>query len=247
MNRPSTGYVLPPNEEKPLFVNQMFARIAPTYDLMNRLMTGGQDQRWRHVALSYCDLPARGRLLDVGTGTGDIAYEGLDRFPCVQAVGADFTYEMMAVGASKGSRRIPHFIQGDTLSLPFPDNTFDAVVSGFLIRNVVDRQAAFAEQLRVTKPGGRVVCLETTPPVNVMLAPLFQLYFFRVVPLIGALISGDRAAYAYLPHSTVDFPVPQQLQRTMEQAGLRNVFYRTFMFDTVAIHVGSKLGSRSVR
>jgi demethylmenaquinone methyltransferase / 2-methoxy-6-polyprenyl-1,4-benzoquinol methylase len=237
--------VLPALDDKPRFVNQMFARIATTYDLMNRLMSLGQDQRWRRELLDYCDLPPHGTLLDVGTGTGDIAYEAMRRFPGVQAYGTDFTYEMMAAGVGKLPGRVLPFAQGDTFALPFPDNTFDAVVSGFMIRNVVDRAAAFREQARVTKPGGRVVCLETTPPSNSPLGPLFSLYFFRLVPLLGGLISGDRQAYSYLPHSTVDFPDPRVLQHLMELGGLQNVVYVERMFGAVAIHVGTKIRPHS--
>ena len=237
----SQSSVLPSVEEKPAYVNRMFARIAPTYDLMNRLMTGGQDRRWREILLDLCDLPVNGRLLDVGTGTGDIAAAARHRFPYLEVVGADFTYEMMAAGKSQPARNSLPFIQGDTLALPFGDNSFDAVVSGFLVRNVVDRVGALVEQARVTKPGGRVVCLETTPPENSPLGPLFQLYFFHIVPLLGALITGDGEAYRYLPQSTVSFPAPEEFRHLMEQAGLRNVFYQEFMFGTVAIHVGTKL------
>jgi demethylmenaquinone methyltransferase/2-methoxy-6-polyprenyl-1,4-benzoquinol methylase len=235
--------IIPPPAEKPRYVNQMFARIAPTYDRMNRLMTLGQDQRWRRALLELANLPPHGTLLDVGAGTGDIAYAAHARFPGAQVVAADFTYEMMAVGQLRPTPRPLPFAQADTFALPFADNTFDAVVSGFLIRNVVDRVAALREQARVVKPGGRVLCLETTPPANALLSPLFRIYFFQVVPLLGALISGDRQAYAYLPHSTVDFPTPPELQRLMERAGLHHVFYREFMFGTVAIHVGTKLGT----
>lgn len=245
MMQPGLSSVLPAAEDKPVYVNRMFARIARTYDLMNRLMTGGQDQRWRQLLLDLCDLPPHGRLLDVGTGTGDIAYAARQRAPGVRPVGVDFTYEMMAVGQSKDPAGPLPFVQGDTFALPFADDTFDAVVSGFLLRNVVDRVAALAEQARVTKPGGRVVVLETTPPSNTPLGPLFQFYFFRVVPLLGGLVSGDLEAYRYLPHSTVGFPLPKELQRMMELAGLRNVFYRELMFGSVAIHVGTKTRDRS--
>ncbi len=233
--------VLPSTDEKPRFVNTMFARIASTYDLVNRLMSLGQDQRWRRELLGYCQLPIHGTLLDVGTGTGDIAYEAMRRYPGVQAYGTDFTYEMMAAGVGKLPGRILPFAQGDTFSLPYPDNTFDAVVSGFLLRNVVDRAAALREQARVTKPGGRVVCLETTPPTNSPLGPLFRFYFFRLVPMLGGIVSGDPQAYSYLPHSTVAFPKPIILQYLMEEAGLQNVFYIEKMFGAVAIHVGTKV------
>jgi demethylmenaquinone methyltransferase/2-methoxy-6-polyprenyl-1,4-benzoquinol methylase len=239
MPKPNTTDILPPSEEKPVFVNRMFARIAPTYDLMNRLMTFGRDQSWRREMLDFCNLPPRGLLLDVGTGTGDIAYEAMKRYPGVTAFGADFTYEMMAAGVGKVPAAPLPFTQADTYHLPYPDDTFDAVVSGFLLRNVVDRVAAFREQARVTKPGGRVVCLETAPPTNALLGPLSRFYFFNIVPLIGGLISGDGAAYAYLPHSTVDFPPPAELAHMMEQAGLRNVVYHERMLGTVAIHVGT--------
>ena len=135
--------ILPSADEKPVYVNNMFARIAPTYDLMNRLMAMGQDPGWRRLMLEHCNLPPRGRLLDIGTGTGDIAYEALRRYPGVEVVGSDFTYEMMAAGVGKAPDITLPFVQGDTYALPFPDNTFDAVVSGFMMRNVVDRVAAF--------------------------------------------------------------------------------------------------------
>ena len=233
--------VIPAPDEKPVYVNRMFARIAPTYDLMNRLMTFGQDQGWRREMLHYCNLPPRGALLDVGAGTGDIAYAALQGYPGLYAVGSDFTYEMMAAGVDKVPGVVLPFTQADTYALPFPDDTFDAVVSGFLVRNVVDRVAAFREMARVVRPGGRVVCLETTPPSNSILGPLFRLYFFRIVPTIGGLVAGDRQAYSYLPHSTVEFPPPAELAQLMARAGLRNVFYVERMLKSVAIHVGTKL------
>lgn len=237
--------VLPTVDEKPVYVNRMFARIAPTYDLMNRLMTFGQDQQWRREMLDYCNLPPHGLLLDVGTGTGDIAYTAMQRIPTLRAIGSDFTYEMMAAGVGKVPGVMLPFAQADTYALPYPDNTFDAVVSGFLVRNVVDRVAAFREMARVTKPGGRVVCLETTPPSNSPLGPLFRIYFFQIVPIVGSIVANDRQAYAYLPHSTVAFPPPAHLARMMEQAGLQHVFYVERMLKSVAIHVGTKLPSVS--
>ena len=266
---------LPSPEEKAAYVNRMFAEIAPRYDLMNRLMTGGQDVAWRRELIGLCDLPSHGTLLDVGTGTGDIAKEALRQQPGVTAIGCDFTYEMMREGLGTGDRRLgtgdwglgtgdwrlgagdwrlgtgksipsrqslipnPHFTQGDALRLPFPDDTFDAVTSGFLLRNVTDVDAALAEQVRVTKPGGRVVCLETAPPSQALLGPAVRLYMFRILPLLGRLISPRGNAYQYLPASTVTFPDPMTLALKMERAGLKNVFYRRKMLGTVAIHVGT--------
>ena len=232
--------VLPSQEEKPVYVNEMFAQIASTYDVMNRIMTGGMDIRWRKEVIDLCELPPKGLLLDVGTGTGDIAYEAMRRRPGTVAYGADFTIEMMQAGVGKIAGQNLPFTQADALALPYADNTFDAVVSGFLIRNVADSVLAFREQRRVLKPGGRVVCLETTPPSNTILGPLFQFYFFNIVPLIGSLISNYGDAYAYLPHSTVNFPPPEELKHQMEQAGLRHVAFQEKMFGTVAIHIGTK-------
>ncbi len=232
--------VLPAADEKPVYVNRMFARIAPTYDLMNRLMTLGQDQRWRRELLDLCRLPPRAALLDVGTGTGDIAYTARRRDPSLQAFGADFTLEMMLAGQEKLPGVQVHFTQADVYRLPYADARFDAVVSGFLVRNVVDRVAAFREMARVTRPGGRVVCLETTPPADTLIGRGSRLYFNRVVPFLGGLVSGDREAYTYLPQSTTRFAAPEELRRMMEQAGLRDVFYHLRMMGTVAIHAGTK-------
>ncbi len=185
-------------------------------------------------------IPPGGRLLDVATGTGDIAYEAARRDPTVSAVGLDLTRDMMAWGRGKHAGLAFPFTEGDALTLPFADATFDAACSGFMMRNVTDVRAAFAEQARVVRPGGRVVCLEITRPAWPLFRKLFDLYFFRLVPLIGGLLSGQREAYTYLPHSTVAFPRPPELAAIMRSAGLRVVGWRTAMLGTVAIHWGTK-------
>lgn len=236
----SENGVLPTKGNKSKYVNRMFADIAHSYDRMNRIMTGGMDIRWRKEVIEHCELPPNGMLLDVGTGTGDIGYEGLIQRPSITAFGVDFTIEMMQAGTGKVANRELPFTQADAQELPYPDNTFDAVVSGFLIRNVTNPIRAFSEQCRVAKPGGKVICLETTPPSNTVLGPLFEAYFFSIVPFIGSLISSHAEAYSYLPQSTIDFPPPEQLKLYMEEAGLRYVTYQEKMLGTVAIHIGTK-------
>jgi demethylmenaquinone methyltransferase / 2-methoxy-6-polyprenyl-1,4-benzoquinol methylase len=238
-DKPGTS-PLPPISEKRSYVRQMFAAIAPRYDLMNRLMTFGRDQVWRRTVVRLCALPKSGRLLDVATGTGDIAYEALRLDPTVRAVGLDLTREMMLAGRGKHRALSFPFAEGDALALPFADDTFDAACSGFMMRNVVDIRAAFTEQARAVKPGGRVVCLEITLPRTPVFGRLFRFYFFRLVPIVGGLISGRREAYTYLPNSALAFPRPPELTRIMEAAGLREVRYRTAMLGTVAVHWGTK-------
>lgn len=218
----------------------MFTAIAPRYDLMNRLMTLGRDQIWRREVVQLCALPRGGRLLDVATGTGDIAYEALRHDPTAHPIGLDLTREMMRYGTDKHPALAVPFIEGDALALPFGANTFDAACSGFMMRNVVDIRAAFAEQVRVVKPGGKVICLEITLPHTPIFGPFFRLYFFHLVPLIGGAISGQRTAYTYLPQSVAVFPRPAALQQIMTEAGLHDVRYRLAMLGTVAIHWGTK-------
>lgn len=227
-------------EARATYVQDMFARIAGRYDLMNRLMTLGQDVSWRRTVIAQAQLPVNGRLLDIATGTGEIALEGLALVPGLQAVGGDFTLEMMQVGKRIPVRQAIRWVGADTLALPFPDDTFDAVTSGFLMRNVIDVERAFAEQSRVTKPGGRVVVLESSPPKDNVLKPFILIHLNLVIPLLGRLISGEADAYRYLPDSTQQFRDPDTLAALMREAGFEDVSYQLFMFGTIAVHVGSK-------
>lgn len=222
------------------YVQTMFARIAGHYDLMNRLMTFGQDLKWRRFVIAQARLPQNGRLLDIATGTGDIALEALRQQPSLTAVGGDFTIEMMQVGKRIPQRQAILWTTADTLALPFPPNTFHAVTSGFLMRNVIDVPGAFREQLRVTKPGGRVVVLESSPPKDNFLKPFIRLHLNWVIPTLGRLISGNADAYRYLPESTQTFKGPAELANIMRQTGFIHVDYKLFMFGTIAIHVGTK-------
>jgi demethylmenaquinone methyltransferase/2-methoxy-6-polyprenyl-1,4-benzoquinol methylase len=227
-------------QERALYVQDMFARIAGRYDLMNRLMTFGQDIRWRKYVIEQAQLPYDGRLLDIATGTGEIALEGLDRVPGLQAVGGDFTIEMMQAGKRIPRRQSIRWVGADTLRLPFPDGIFHAVSSGFLMRNVIDVEAAFEEQMRVTKPGGWVVVLESSPPKNNFLRPFILFHLNIVIPALGRLVTGEIEAYRYLPDSTQQFRAPEEVAAIMRQVGYLNVRYRLFMFGTIAIHSGQK-------
>lgn len=227
-------------QERADYVQDMFARVAERYDLMNRLMTFGQDRHWREYVILQANLPAGGRLLDIATGTGDIADEGQRQVPELQAIGGDFTIEMMQAGKRVPGRESIRWVASDTLALPFPDDTFDAVTSGFLMRNVIDVPSACREQYRVTKPGGRVVVLESSPPKDNLLKPFIGIHLNYVIPTMGKLITGQSDAYHYLPDSTQSFQGPEQLAETMRAAGFANVGYRLFMFGTIAVHVGTK-------
>jgi demethylmenaquinone methyltransferase/2-methoxy-6-polyprenyl-1,4-benzoquinol methylase len=226
--------------ERAHYVQGMFARISARYDVMNRLMTGGRDIAWRREVVRLAQLNPDARLLDVATGTGDILIEALKQQPGVLAIGSDFTFEMMVTGKSKEGAEHICWNTADALHLPFPDNSFDAVTSGFGVRNFIDRERAFREQRRVLKPGGRVICLEISKPPKNLLRPFFLFFFNKIVPFVGGLISGQRDAYTYLPQSVNEFLTPDELQAIMECAGLREVNYKRLMLSTVAIHVGVK-------
>ena len=224
-------------KERAIYVQTMFARIAPHYDLMNRLMTGGQDVRWRKRVIELARLRPHSFLLDLGTGTGDLAREALIPFPEAKVIAADFTLEMMRVGQSRGSL---NFSSADALCLPFADSCFEAVVSGFLMRNVIDLQRALQEQYRVLKRGGRIVILDTTRPKKNILSPLIRLHMHVIIPILGGLVTGSRKAYRYLPESTEKFVTAEELVSRMAAAGFQKIGYQRLMFGTIAIHWGNK-------
>lgn len=222
------------------YVQGMFSRIARRYDLMNRLMTAGQDVRWRREVVRRAGIPESGRLLDLGAGTGDLAWETRRQHPGSQPVAADFTLEMMRVGKSRPNFPSLDWSAADALRLPFLTESFDAVISGFLLRNVVDVPQALSEQYRVLKPGGRVVVLDTTQPTRNLLSPLINFHLHVIIPFLGRIIAGASDAYTYLPESTEAFLQAEQLADFFRQAGFQEVSFRRLMFGTVAIHWGRK-------
>ncbi|MGC4191343.1 MAG: class I SAM-dependent methyltransferase [Thermomicrobiales bacterium] len=229
----------------PESVRTMFDRIVPRYDLMNHIMTFGMDIPWRDlVARKAASVDGRGsaHVLDVATGTGDVAF-AIRKAGALRVTGLDFSPEMIAAARAKLAKSDVDgvtFVEGDAMALPFPDGTFDATTVSFGLRNMPDYGAAVAEMGRVLRRGGRFLCLEMTPLQNPVLKVPFQAYFERVVPVVGGALSGDRAAYAYLPKSVAAFPPAPELARIMGEAGLVDVQWIGLGFGTVALHIGTK-------
>jgi len=214
-------------------VRSMFDRIAPVYDVMNRVMTMGLDQRWRRLAAQAVVRPGD-RVLDACCGTGDLAVAAARRGGRV--TGLDFSPRMLERARRK--QAAVTWVEGDLLALPFEDGSFDAATVGFGVRNVADLERGLAELTRVLVPGGRLGILEITTPTG-FLAPFYRVWFDRIVPLLGKLLKGG-AAYSYLPASVRRFPGPEALAELMRGVGFGDVEYRTFAGGIVALHTGTK-------
>ena len=224
---------------KALYVRSMFDGIAHRYDLMNTLMTLGQHQAVRRVAARLAQPPRNGLALDLATGTGDFAAALQEIEPTCRVVGVDFALEMMRLGQTKYRGRVA-FAAGDMLRLPLPNNQFDCLVNGFVLRNVSDVRVAFAEMFRVLKPGGRAVSLEITEPRTPVWRNVFALYFDHAMPRIGGWLSGRPDAYRYLPQSVHDFLAPEAVVDLMREIGFRDVSFHREMLGTMAVYVGVK-------
>jgi demethylmenaquinone methyltransferase/2-methoxy-6-polyprenyl-1,4-benzoquinol methylase len=218
----------------------MFDTIADRYDLMNKVMTLGQDERWRTFVVDQCGAVEGGWLLDLACGTGEIAVQLKKRNPRSRVVGADFSRNMLARAARNFDVAGIDWQACDANQLPYRDSTFEAVSFGYLLRNVDDCLAVLKEVYRVLAVGGRAVCLDTTPPAKNLLYPFIRLYLAVVIPLLGKLIARDQSAYAYLTGSTMDFHDAGTLTDLFGQAGFKNVSHKKFMFGTIAVHWGIK-------
>jgi demethylmenaquinone methyltransferase / 2-methoxy-6-polyprenyl-1,4-benzoquinol methylase len=215
-------------------VRSMFDRIAPVYDLMNRLMTLGLDQRWRRLTARSVVAPGD-RVLDACCGTGDLAVAAR-REGAAEVVGLDFAERMLERARRKDAA--VEWVQGDLLELPFEDVSFDAATVGFGIRNVADLERGLAELARVLRPGGRVGILEITRPRG-PLRLFYRLWFDVLVPLAGKILPGGKA-YTYLPASVRRFPDPEQLAELMGRHGFEQVAFRRLAGGIVALHTGAK-------
>lgn len=232
--------------DKHAAVRAMFGRIAGRYDAMNRIMTAGLDGRWRRIAAEIAAVPPGGLALDVGAGTGDLALTLARSAPGARVIGVDYTAAMLAPAPAKARRAGAEvdertgWARADGHRLPFAADTFDAVTSAFVLRNLADLPAAVAEMARVTRPGGRVVALEISPAAPAWWRAVFEPYFRFVVPIVGRLVTGDRGAYEYLPASAAAFLSPPEIARLMHGAGLITTPAQELLFGSIAIHVGHK-------
>jgi demethylmenaquinone methyltransferase/2-methoxy-6-polyprenyl-1,4-benzoquinol methylase len=236
--------------DKDQYVKNLFNSIAGNYDMMNLVMTWGMLPRWQKFMLNKTELKSGDIALDVCCGTGELAIKMREMVGNQGKIwGLDFSEKMLEVAQAKvknlGYNNV-NFIKGDALKLPFEDNTFTVVTNGFALRNVVDISKAILEMTRVVKPGGRVVCLEVSRPFNPILRLGFNLYFFKIVPIIGRLVDKGKAidnkypAYTWLPESLKNFPDQEKLKAIFWAAGLEQVKYFGLGGGAVTVHVGKK-------
>ncbi len=225
------------------YVQRIFSEIAPRYDLLNRLLSGGIDRAWRRAAIAKLDVVRRpaGAYLDLCAGTLDVG-AAISRIPGFtgSVVGADFAEPMLRAGRGKALAAVLAPVVADALALPLAAGSCDGAIVAFGIRNVIDMPAAFREILRVLAPGAKFVILEFSTPRSAIIRWTYELYSRRVLPLVGALISGHPTAYQYLPDSIAQFPAAEKLKTIMSDAGFANVSITTLTFGVAALHVGEK-------
>ena len=236
----------PTLDKREVRIQRMFGQIAPWYDFLNHLLSLNIDRSWRKkTARMVAPVAGAGPILDLCTGTGDLALT-YDRAASGSAIiGADFCHEMLVRAAAKaakvGSSQRVRFVEADAQQLPFPSNVFQIVSVAFGLRNVTDPDRGLAEMVRVAKPGGRVAVLEFSRPQGRILGPLYRWYFRSVLPRIGQIVSRDKeSAYRYLPESVMQFPDGEQLADRLRAAGLVDVKYDPFTFGIATLYVGVK-------
>ena len=223
-------------------IRQMFGEIADRYDVMNHFLSVGTDIYWRLQTVQLAPPAGVSPILDVCTGTGDLAFAWRKAAkPATPVFATDFTHPMLKLAEGKRGRRDVQFLEADTLSLPFRDNQFQIVSVAFGLRNVSSTIGGLVEMTRVCQPGGRVVVLEFSTPQNRYLSGIYRWYFRSVLPRLGQLLVRNRqAAYEYLPQSVSEFPVGNDLAAIMEEAGLEQTWWKSLTAGIAAIYVGHK-------
>ncbi|HET9095101.1 MAG TPA: bifunctional demethylmenaquinone methyltransferase/2-methoxy-6-polyprenyl-1,4-benzoquinol methylase UbiE [Candidatus Baltobacteraceae bacterium] len=231
-----------PRPDKGAFVREMFAQIAPRYDAANRVISAGMDEGWRKRAISILAAPHDGAVLDLCCGTGDVVFHLLRTDPSLHVTGLDFCEPMLRAArarAAKEARGDAKFVEADVMALPFEDRAFDGATMGFSMRNVVDIDATLREIRRVLRPGAKFVNLDMSKAPNPLWKACFNLYFYRIVPLIGGIVGGSRAAYTYLPQSLTHHPNAEALRERFSAAGFEDAGFVRLMGGAVAIHYGT--------
>src|SRR3990172_7914510 len=243
MPKQARGATPTPGSPEKTAVRSMFDRIAPRYDLLNRLLSAGRDVRWRRRAVDYLDLSPPARVLDLCTGTADLLLEALQRDPRTRGLGVDFSHPMLRLGAQKLRRaRLEArgaLVGGDAERLPVREGLFDGALVAFGIRNIGDPPVALREIRRALRPGGRFVVLEFSMPKGI-LRSAYRVYFRQVLPRIGGLISGDRSAYAYLPASVARFPSPEDFAALMRETGFVDVRWQLLTLGIACLFRGER-------
>ena len=223
------------------FVKDMFDRIAPKYDFLNRLLSLRQDIFWRHQMVKAADLEKEARILDVACGTCDVALEAYSHLMGhAKVFGLDFSFGMLQLGKKKINNKNIWLLNADALKLPFKHQLFDAVFIAFGIRNIMGRQSAVRQFFNALKSGKRLVILELTTPEKGILRSLYLLYFQKILPVIGSFFSKDNTAYTYLPDSVLKFPTPVEFSKIMKDAGFKQIRFKQMTFGIVTLFVGCK-------
>jgi demethylmenaquinone methyltransferase/2-methoxy-6-polyprenyl-1,4-benzoquinol methylase len=225
-------------------VRSMFNTIAPKYDLMNRLMTFGIDKRWRSITVKTLKKAGVQNVLDIATGTGDLAIKLAKEIDGSHITGIDLSEGMISVGKTKVeqaglSNRIT-LATADALQMPFADNSFDAITVAYGVRNFEHLDKGYAEMLRVLRPGGMLCVLELTPPSSPIVKPFYAAYTRGIIPVVGRLLSNDKRAYTYLPESIAAVPARQDMLNLMSKAGFSDTTYRSFTFGVCTLYTALK-------